>query len=50
MTAYRLLFERDDASLDPALDAVFGALESLDMLAGGLTSPTVRKTLDFRAP
>ena len=48
-TAYRLLLERSDPKLDPALDAVFGALASIDMLAGGLTSPTVRETLDFRS-
>lgn len=46
-TAYTLLLARDDATLNPAIDAVFGALESIDMLAGGIISPTVRATLDF---
>ena len=44
--AYGLLLERDDATLNPAIDAVFGALESVDMLAGGIHSPRVRETLD----
>lgn len=47
-TAYRLLLERDDPTLDAVLDAVFGALGSVDMLAGGISSPAVRTLLDFR--
>ena len=45
--AYQLLMERDDPELEPALDAVFGALASVNVLAGGITSPAVRKTLDL---
>lgn len=40
--------ERDDPTLDSAMDSLFRALESIDELAGGLMSPTVRETLDFR--
>ena len=45
-TAYWLLMERDDLALSPAMDAVFGALGSVDILAGGLTAPNFCATLD----
>jgi hypothetical protein len=44
--AYQLLLLRNGPALDPAMEAVFGALASIDLLAGGLTSPSVRATLD----
>lgn len=44
-TAYGLLMERDDPILNPAMDAVFEALASVDVLAGGLTSLAVRGLL-----
>jgi len=31
-TAYRLLLERNDSTLDPVMDAVFEALASVDVL------------------
>lgn len=45
-TAYALLLDHGDASLDPVMDELFDALASIDILAGGLTSPVVRTTLD----
>ena len=45
-TGYHLLLAREDPTLDPALDALFDALAGLDTLAGGLTAPAVRATLE----
>ena len=45
--AYVFLLDRDDPELRVALDALFDALASVDTLAGGITSPAVRKVLDF---
>ena len=43
---YRLLLDRRDPTLEPALDTIFGALASVDVLAGGLGDPVVRSLLD----
>ncbi len=44
---YGLLVERQDPNLDAALDALFDALQNIDLLAGGILAPAVRETLDM---
>jgi hypothetical protein len=45
---YWTLYERREAALDGALDALFDAIADLDTLAGGITHEGVRALLDGR--
>jgi hypothetical protein len=43
---YWTLHERGDPSLERTLDVLFDSVAGLDILAGGITRPTVRRLLD----